>query len=70
MAEDINTPEQKALLKVGNSILNNAKYSSNNTDEWYTTYETIAEELEHYLEEACIALKMQTVHSLSAVLNT
>ena len=30
-----------------NSILNNAKYSSN-TDEWYTTYETIAEELEHY----------------------
>lgn len=32
----------------GNSILNNAKYSSNNTDEWYTTYETIAEEIEYY----------------------
>lgn len=32
----------------GNSILNNAKYSSNNTDEWYTTYETISEELIHY----------------------
>lgn len=31
----------------GNSILNNAKYSAN-TDEWYTTYETIAEELAHY----------------------
>ena len=34
--------------KKGNSILNNAKYSSDNTDEWYTTYETIAEELAHY----------------------
>ena len=32
----------------GNSILNKAKYSSSNTDEWYTTYETIAEELAHY----------------------
>lgn len=31
----------------GNSILNNAKYSAD-TDEWYTTYETIAEELAHY----------------------
>ena len=31
-----------------NSILNNAKYSTGNTDEWYTTYETIAEELSHY----------------------
>ncbi len=31
----------------GNSILNHAKYSPN-TDEWYTTYETIAEELAHY----------------------
>lgn len=30
-----------------NSILNNAKYTAN-TDEWYTTYETISEELEHY----------------------
>lgn len=32
----------------GNSILNNAKYSASNTDEWYTTYETIYEELRHY----------------------
>lgn len=32
----------------GNSILNNARYSSENTDEWYTTYETISEELAHY----------------------
>lgn len=32
-----------------NSILNSAKYSSDNTDEWYTTYETIAEEIEHYI---------------------
>lgn len=34
--------------KNGNSILNNAKYSADNTDEWYTTYDTIAEELAHY----------------------
>lgn len=34
-----------------NSILNSAKYSSNNTDEWYTTYETIAEEMKHYEEQ-------------------
>lgn len=34
----------------GNSILNNAKYSAN-TDEWYTTYETIEEELAHYEEQ-------------------
>ncbi len=33
-----------------NSILNNARYSSNNTDEWYTTYETIEEEIKHYTE--------------------
>lgn len=35
----------------GNSILNSAKYSSDNTDEWYTTYETIAEEIAHYGEQ-------------------
>lgn len=34
-----------------NSILNSAKYSSENTDEWYTTYETIAEEVAHYVEQ-------------------
>lgn len=31
----------------GNSILNNAKYSTD-TDEWYTPYELIEEELSHY----------------------
>ena len=35
----------------GNTILNSAKYSSDNTDEWYTTYETIAEEIEHYADQ-------------------
>ena len=34
-----------------NSILNNARYSAANTDEWYTTYETIAEELAHYEDQ-------------------
>lgn len=34
--------------KNGNSVLNTAKYSAENTDEWYTTYETIAEEIAHY----------------------
>ncbi len=33
-----------------NSVLNQAKYSVDNTDEWYTTYDTIAEELAHYSE--------------------
>lgn len=33
----------------GNSILNNARYSSNNMDEWYTPYEIIEEELNHYI---------------------
>lgn len=37
--------------KSGNSILNSAKYSSDNTDEWYTTYDTIAEELSHYKDQ-------------------
>ena len=31
-----------------NNILNNAKYNSENTDEWYTTYDTVHEELSHY----------------------
>lgn len=39
---------QRAKLRNGNSTLNSAKYSSANTDEWYTTYDTIAEELSHY----------------------
>lgn len=33
---------------MGNSVLNKAKYSSNNTDEWYTDYSTIEKELVHY----------------------
>lgn len=46
----INGKDQEIITinKTGNSILNNAKYSADNTDEWYTTYETIAEELSHY----------------------
>lgn len=51
MARKLKEIESKALPKGGNSILNNAKYSSVNTDEWYTTYETIAEELAHYREQ-------------------
>ena len=39
------------MYRSGNSILNSAKYSSDNTDEWYTTYETIAEEVLHYKEQ-------------------
>ena len=34
----------------GNSILNHAKYTAS-TDEWYTPYETIEEELAHYTEQ-------------------
>ena len=33
---------------MGNSILNKAKYSSNNTDEWYTDYKTIENEVNNY----------------------
>ncbi len=33
---------------MGNSILNKAKYSSHNTDEWYTDYITVEKELVHY----------------------
>ncbi len=51
MARKLKAIESKTLPKGGNSILNNAKYSSANTDEWYTTYETIAEELLHYREQ-------------------
>lgn len=34
----------------GNSILNKVKYSKN-TDEWYTTYSTVEEELAHYTSQ-------------------
>lgn len=34
----------------GNSILNKARYSEN-TDEWYTDYKTVLEELSHYKEQ-------------------
>ena len=35
-----------------NSILNKAKYSEN-TDEWYTDYETVESEVSHYSEQFC-----------------
>lgn len=47
---------QKSSSKSGNSVLNSAKYSSRNTDEWYTTYETISEEISHYVD--CFAGKV------------
>lgn len=34
----------------GNLLLNKAKYS-NNTDEWYTAYETVAEEVDNYIPQ-------------------
>ena len=34
---------------MGNSILNKAKHS-NNTDEWYTDYKTVEEEVSHYIQ--------------------
>ena len=43
-----NDLKQEEMQKKGNSILNNAKYSTDNTDEWYTTYDTVAEEVSHY----------------------
>lgn len=51
MAFKIKEQKKDDLRKSGNSILNNAKYSSDNTDEWYTTYDTIAEEVAHYQEQ-------------------
>lgn len=50
MSIEIKKINNKKKQKIGNSTLNNAKYSSDNTDEWYTTYETIAEEVSHYKE--------------------
>ena len=41
----------RKIYKIGNSVLNHAKYSSHNTDEWYTPYNIIAEELSHYKEQ-------------------
>lgn len=38
---------------MGNSVLNKAKYSCNNTDEWYTDYSTIEKELVHYEPQFC-----------------
>ena len=51
MAPEIKAIVDDASKSKGNAILNNAKYSSDNTDEWYTTYDTIAEELSHYKEQ-------------------
>ncbi|MDD3416280.1 MAG: hypothetical protein PHY47_20150 [Lachnospiraceae bacterium] len=59
------TKEEKVdkLHKNGNSILNSAKYSSNNTDEWYTTYETIAdtELMMLQLAKRCLTLDIALV---------
>lgn len=33
---------------MGNSILNKARYSNSNTDEWYTDYKTVENEVNHY----------------------
>lgn len=51
MSFEITQQDQTSLSKIGNSILNSAKYSSNNTDEWYTTYDTVADELAHYKDQ-------------------
>lgn len=51
MALEIKEQTKDTLHRMGNTILNNAKYSSDNTDEWYTTYETIAEEVSHYKKQ-------------------
>ncbi|GAB6107719.1 adenine-specific methyltransferase EcoRI family protein [Fusibacter bizertensis] len=51
MKNEIKAEEVDKLHKMSNSILNNAKYSLDNTDEWYTTYETVAEEVSHYQEQ-------------------
>ncbi|MDO4649371.1 MAG: DNA (cytosine-5-)-methyltransferase [Eubacteriales bacterium] len=51
MAEITMALTHDELHPQGNSTLNNAKYSADNTDEWYTTYETIAEELEYYEDQ-------------------
>ena len=51
MALEINKQDEKELSKNGNSILNSAKYSTDNTDEWYTPYEIIAEEVDHYRDQ-------------------
>lgn len=48
MVYDTKASEILIPYKNGNSILNSAKYSNNNTDEWYTTYETVANELAYY----------------------
>ena len=48
MSETVTKRATEGMPKNGNSVLNSARYSASNTDEWYTTYETIAEELAHY----------------------
>ena len=51
MKHTVKEEKTDQMYKSGNSVLNTAKYSSDNTDEWYTTYETIAEEVLHYKEQ-------------------
>ena len=43
--------EKVEIKTSGNHFLNTVKYSSKNTDEWYTTYETINEEIKHYVKQ-------------------
>ena len=51
MTYGITEPDKERLMNMlGNTTLNNAKYSVD-TDEWYTTYETIADELRHYRKQ-------------------
>lgn len=51
MMVEIKAQNKEEARKIGNSILNNAKYSLDNTDEWYTPYDIIAEELSHYQDQ-------------------
>ncbi len=51
MAVEVTVQERKELPTSGNSVLNSTKYSSRNTDEWYTPYYTISEELAHYKDQ-------------------
>ena len=47
MKISINEKKEGGLI-MRNSILNKARYSNNNTDELYTDYKTIENEVNHY----------------------
>lgn len=46
----INEQKEDVYIK-SNFVLNKAKYTLDNTDEWYTTYDIVAEEVAHYREQ-------------------